>query len=84
MRIRLNAADRARMKELTEIMERNARALELMSAYLIMRPRWVEATDVDAVTACGVTEEQAYVALMTAGMGLDDQDNPADRRLARD
>jgi len=81
---RMNAADRARMKELTEIMECNARALELMSAYLIMRPRWVEATDVDAVTACGVTEEQAYVALMTAGVGLDDQDNPADRRLALD
>ncbi|MBQ2957092.1 MAG: hypothetical protein IJE08_11585 [Clostridia bacterium] len=84
MKIRLSGADRERMAQLTGIQENNARALQTISAYLVRRARWVEAADVDSVSACGVTEEQAYVALMSAGMGLDEQDNPKDRALVLD
>lgn len=84
MRIQLNVGDREKFNALIHTQEQNSRALSLLSAYLIRRPRWVEAADAEAVSACGVTIEQAYVALMGAGMGLDEQDNPADRRLSLD
>ena len=79
MQIVLNREDIERMEELRRTQERNARALEMTSAYLIRRPRWVTAADVETVAACGVTDEQAYTALMAAGMGLDEQDDPEDR-----
>jgi len=84
MKIRLNGTERAQFEDLVRTQENNARALSLTSAYLIRRARWVTPGDMDAVTACGVTDEQAYTALMAAGMGLDSQDNPADRRMELD
>ena len=82
MKIMLKGADREYMDELIQTQASNERMLRLTSAYLVRRARWVTASDVDQVTACGVTEEQAYCALMSAGMGLDEQDAPEDRRLA--
>lgn len=81
MRIRLSGGEREWFDDMINTQENNARALSLISAYLILRAKWVTAGDMDAVTACGVTDEQAYVALMAAGMGLDSQDNPADRKV---
>ncbi len=84
MQIILSREDMSRMEELKKTQERNGRALEMTSAYLLRRPRWVTAADVETVAACGVTDEQAYTALMAAGMGLDEQDNPEDKAIGLD
>ena len=67
----------------TEIKEMNLRALEYISAVLMQNPRLIESGDVRAVMECGVSEEEAVVALLCASLGLDARRNPEHEMLER-
>ena len=62
------------------VSELNLQALELMSGYLTRHPRFITEGDVEAVTACGVTREEAVVQLLCAACELDAR-RPLDRRM---
>ena len=62
------------------VSELNLQAMELMSGYLTRHPRFITEGDVEAVTACGVTREEAVVQLLCAACELDAR-RPLDRRM---
>lgn len=62
--------------------EMNLEALERMSAFLRNHPRMIAPEDVrEIVEACGVTQEEAVLALLCAACGLDRERGGRDREL---
>ena len=74
--------DREALKRLLNQAEDNLSALEKISHYLTICPRYIQKEDLRALTeACDIPEEEAYALLMAAACGLAADEHPGDRRL---
>lgn len=62
--------------------QENERLLDLISQYLTFTPAAIRSEDVRALTADGLTPDEAYLALLAARMGLDTS-KPEDALLYR-
>ena len=62
--------------------QENERLLDLISQYLTFTPAAIRSEDVRALTADGLTADEAYLALLAARMGLDTS-KPEDALLYR-
>lgn len=71
-------------KQLRAIMEENALIVSAYSRYINYTPRFITKEMVDDLAKeCQVTNNEAYLLLLSAALGLDTVDNPEHRRLER-
>ncbi len=80
MNIKLGKADVEKLKALINVRNDNFKILEIYSAYLNNVPKLVDAALVrDIADSCSVSEERAFVSILSAAVGLDTEINMSDR-----
>lgn len=64
-----------------KILEDNHRVFALLSNYLNNQPDFINKEEIAEIVNCGVSSEYAFVAMLTAGFGLDIVDYAEDKKL---
>ena len=84
MNIRLDENDIEKLKNLINIRNDNYKALEIYSEYLNNCPTLVGKDIITELTdECNVTEETAFVSVLSAACGFDTEENQSDREFER-
>lgn len=84
MNIRLCSADKEKLKKLINIRNDNFKILEIYSEYLNNCPTLAKPSLIKEITEeCFVSEETAFVSILSAACGFDTEKNKSDREFER-